>query len=29
MKIADALDFEWTLFFEPKLREMTREEVGK
>lgn len=29
MKIAGALDFEWTLFFEPKLREMTREEVTK
>lgn len=29
MKIADALDFEWTLFFEPKLRETTRKEVSK
>lgn len=24
MKIADALDFEWTLFFESELRETTR-----
>lgn len=29
MKIADALDFEWTLFFEPKLRETTRQGVAK
>lgn len=29
MKIADALDFEWTLFFESKLRETTRQGVAK